>query len=74
VQLKAYNLLLQEFRDKNPIPIDSIEEIPGFLAAVHLETVKAVKKIAGNAKHRIHEKFKERHSHCKRTATSHPPG
>jgi hypothetical protein len=57
VQLKAYNLLLQEFREKNPIPVDSIEKIPDLLAAAHLETIKAVKDISGNAKHRIHAKW-----------------
>jgi hypothetical protein len=55
VQLEAYNLLVKEFRDKNPIPTDSIDEIPGLLAAAHLETIKAVKDISGNAKRRIHE-------------------
>jgi hypothetical protein len=33
VQLAAYNLLLKEFREKDSIPYDSIEEIPGLLAA-----------------------------------------
>jgi hypothetical protein len=65
VQLKAYNLLLQDFRDKYPILIDLIEEIPGLLAAAYLETIKAVKEITGNAKNRIHKKCKVRHSHCK---------
>jgi hypothetical protein len=64
-QLEAFNPLLKEFREKNPIPVDSIEAIPGLLAAAHLETIKAVKEVSGNVKSRIHEKCKPLRSHCK---------
>jgi hypothetical protein len=63
--LKAYNLLVKEFREQNPIPYDSIEEIPGLLAAAHLDTIKAVKEDSGNVKQHIHKKCKERHFCCK---------
>jgi hypothetical protein len=63
-QLEAFNLLLKEFREKNPIPVDSIEEIPGLLTAAHLETIKAVTEVSGNFKSRIHEKCKPLRSRC----------
>jgi Ser/Thr protein kinase RdoA (MazF antagonist) len=43
LQLEAYNLLLKGFREQYPISYHSIEEIPGLLAAAHLETITAVK-------------------------------
>jgi hypothetical protein len=65
VQVEAYNFLLKEFREKNPIPLDLPEAIPGLLAAAHLATIKAVKEVSGNTKQRIHAKYKERKSRRK---------
>jgi hypothetical protein len=45
--------------------VDSIEAIPGLLAAAHLETIKAVTEVSGNVKSRIHEKCKPLRSRCK---------
>ena len=73
VQLKAFNLLLQDFRDKNPIPVDSIEEIPGLLAAAHLETIKAVKEISGTP-NTVSMRNARNTAPAVRTATPHPPG
>jgi hypothetical protein len=60
VQVEAYSLLPKELREKNPIPLDSSDAIPGLLAVAHLATIKAVKEVYDNTKQRIHVKCNER--------------
>jgi hypothetical protein len=63
--MTTYNRLLHEFKERNPIPLDSTEAIPGLLSAFHLESIKAVKQIAGDTKARIHAKCQKARSPCK---------